>query len=253
MENLSQRIELLGVPVDVVKPENMENLLFQLHEQAGIKQIIFLSIWDLLKARRSSTYLNCLKNAALILPTSKSIVKGAKFLKLDVPERYNPFTTIISFMTSLETRYKSLYLLGGRKGSLRDSEKNIRATYPGLQIVGRCVGYFSKNVEKDVISAIYKANPSLVLASDGIPKGERWIYDRRNQFGSSIFIYNKDILNIFSLRKKRVSKETFQRGNEIWHEVFHNPIKIFLIFPYFWYKLLLLCTRLFKRNKSHKK
>lgn len=249
MEKLSQRIELLGVPVDVVKPENMENLLFQLHEQAGIKQIIFVSVWDILKAKRNANYMNCLKNAALVLPTSKSIVKGAKFLKLPIPERYNPFTTIISFMTSLETRYKSLYLLGGHKGSLMDSERNIRSTYPGLQIVGRYVGYFPKSVEPDVISAIYKSNPSLVLVSDGIKKGEKWIYDHRNKFASSIFIYNKDILNIFSLRKKRVSKETFSRGNEIWYEIFHNPIKIFLIFPFVWYKILLVCNRLFKRNK----
>ena len=126
MEKLSQRIEILGVPVDIVKVEDMENLLFQLHEQAGIKQIIFVSVWDILKAKRSPTYLNCLKNAALVLPTSKSIIKGAKFLKLEKPIRYNPFSTIISFMTALETRYKSLYLLGGHKGSLMDSEKNIR-------------------------------------------------------------------------------------------------------------------------------
>ena len=249
MEKLSERIEILGVPVDVVRPENMEKLLFSLHEQAGIKQIIFLSIWDLLKARRNATYMNCLKNSALVLPTSKSIIKGAKFLKLSVPERYNPFSTIISFMTSLETRYKSIYLLGGHKGSLMDSEKNIRSTYPGLQIVGRYVGYFPKSVEKNVISAIYKANPSLVLVSDGIKKGEKWIYDRRNQFGSSIFVYNKDILNIFSLRKKRVPNEVFQRGTEIWYEIFHNPIKLFLVFPYIWYKILLIFSRLINRKK----
>ena len=251
MKELSQRINILGVPVDIVKHEDMENLLFQLHEEAGIKQVIFLSVWDLLKAKTNSNYLNCLKNAALVLPISKSIVKGAKFLKLPLPERYNPFYTIISFMTALETRYKSLYLLGGHKGSLRDSEKNIRATYPGLQIVGRYVGYFHKSIEKDIISAIYKANPVLVLVSDGIPKGECWIYDRRNQFGSSIFVYNKDILNIFSLRKKRVPKETFQNGREIWYEVVHNPLKIFLIFPFIWYKFLLLCARLFKKNKQN--
>ena len=154
MDKLLERIELLGVPVDVVKPENMEKVLFSLHEQAGIKQIVFITVWDLLKAKCNATYLNCLKSAALVLPTSKSLVKGAKFLKLPVPERYNPFTTIISLMTFLETRYKSLYLLGGHKGSLMDSEKNIRSTYPGLQIVGRYVGFFPKSVEKDVVSAI---------------------------------------------------------------------------------------------------
>ena len=104
-------------------------------------------------------------------------------------------------------------------------------------------------MEADVISAIYKANPSLVLVSEGIKKGERWIYDHRNKFASSIFIYNKDILNIFSLRKKRVPNATFNRGNEIWYEVFHNPIKVFLIFPFMWYKILLVFNRIFKKKK----
>ena len=80
MDKLLERIELLGVPVDVVKPENMEKVLFSLHEQAGIKQIVFITVWDLLKAKRNATYMNCLKSAALVLPTSKSLVKGAKFL-----------------------------------------------------------------------------------------------------------------------------------------------------------------------------
>lgn len=250
MSEKKQRIQLLGVPIDIVKPEDMEELLFSMHEKAGIKQITFLSVWGLLKARRNSEFLNCLKNAALVLPVSKSLIKGAKFLKLPVPVRYNPFSTIVTFMTYLETRYKSVYLLGGHKGSLMDSERNIRATYPGLQVVGRYVGYFPKSVEKDVISAIYKANPSLVLLSDGIPNGECWAYNRRNQFGSSFFIYNKDILNIFSSRKKRVSKKTFDNGHEIWYEILHNPMKIFLIFPFIWYKLLLLVYRIFKKQKK---
>ena len=61
MDKLLERIELLGVPVDVVKPENMEKVLFSLHEQAGIKQIVFITVWDLLKAKRNATYMNCLK------------------------------------------------------------------------------------------------------------------------------------------------------------------------------------------------
>lgn len=249
MESKIERISVLGVPIDCVNPENLEEVLFMLYEKAGIKQIMFVTVWDILKARRNPIYMNCLKNAALVLPTSKSIVKGAKFLKKSVPMRYNPFSTIIAFMTYLETRYKSLYLLGGHKGSLLDSEKNIRSTYPGLQIVGRYVGYFPKSVEKDVVSAIYKTNPALVIVSDGIPKGECWVYDHRNQFGSSFFIYSKDILNIFSLRKKRISKSSFDKGHEIWHEIIHNPLKIFLIFPYMRYKLLLLFYRITKRDR----
>ncbi|MBO4508177.1 MAG: WecB/TagA/CpsF family glycosyltransferase [Spirochaetaceae bacterium] len=244
------RIDVLGVPVDVVKPENLEDVIFSLYEKAGTKQIVFLSIWGLLRAKRSDVYMQCLKNAALVLPISKSIVKGATFLKKSAPVRYNPFSTIISILTSLESRYKSIYLLGGKKSSLMDSERNIRATYPGLQIVGRYVGYYPKSVEKDIISAVYKANPALVLVGDGIRHGEMWAFENRNQFGTSFFIYYKDVLDILSARKKRISKETFEKGKEIWSELIRNPLKIFLIFSYMWYKILLLGWRLFKTDKK---
>ena len=244
------RIDVLGVPVDVVKPENLEDVIFSLYEKAGTKQIVFLSIWGLLRAKRSDVYMQCLKNAALVLPISKSIVKGATFLKKSAPVRYNPFSMIISILTSLESRYKSIYLLGGKKSSLMDSERNIRATYPGLQIVGRYVGYYPKSVEKDIISAVYKANPALVLVGDGIRHGEMWAFENRNQFGTSFFIYYKDVLDILSARKKRISKETFEKGKEIWSELIRNPLKIFLIFSYMWYKILLLGWRLFKTDKK---
>lgn len=248
--NECTRIDVLGVPVDVVKPEDLEDVLFSLYEKAGTKQIVFLSVWGLLKARRNDVYMQCLKNAALVLPTSRSIQKGAAFLKKPVPARYNPFSTIISILTYLESRYKSLYLLGGRKTSLMDSVRNIRATYPGLQIVGRYVGYYPKSIEKDIISAVYKANPSLVLIGDGIPRGETWAFENRNQFGNSFFIYSKDVLDILSVRKKRISKETFDKGHEIWTEIVRNPLKIFLVFSYLWYKILLVCWRLFKVKKQ---
>jgi len=242
-----ERIRLLGVPIDVVRPEHLEKVLFQLIDQAGTKQIVLLSVWNLLKARHNAELKRCLENASLILPISKSIVNGAVFLKRSKPIRYNPFTALILFFTILETRYRSLYLLGGHKSSLIESERNIKATYPGLQIVGRFTGYFSQEVEKDVLSAIFKANPSMVLLSDGISSGIAWPYARRNSFGSSIFVYYRDALSIFSKRKKRVSSATFDSGREIWVEIFRNPLKLFLVFPFIWYIMILIRDKLFGR------
>ena len=243
-----ERIRVAGVPVDVIRPEQLEKVLFELLATSGTKQIVFLSVWNLLKARRNPEYKLCLENASLVLPISKSIIRGAAFLKRTKPVRYNPFSAIISFFTILETRYKSLYLLGGHKNTLIESERNLKATFPGLHIVGRYTGYFPKDMEKDVLSAIFKANPSMVLLADGIPSGVTWSYARRNSFGSSICVYYKDALSIFSKRKKRVSNETFDAGREIWSEIAANPLKIFLVFPYIWYILLLIKDRLSSEN-----
>lgn len=242
------RISLLGVPVDICSPENLENEILELLANPGTKQIIFLSIWNLLRARHKGDYGDAIKNADLIIPVSKSILKGAKFLKLDVPVRYNPFNAVIQILGILDSHYKSLYLFGSTKKTLSKTEHNIRDTFRNLRIIGRYVGYYPKSVENDIVEAIFKAQPSLVLLSDGIKEKNCWAYRRRNRFSSSIFLYYKDAFGIFSERVKRVSEKTFDRGHEMWFEVMHNPFKVFLIFPYIWYILSLVWYRLFKKK-----
>lgn len=130
------------------------------------------------------------------------------------------------------------------------AERNVRSTFPGLQIVGRYVGYYPKAVENDIVQAIFKASPSLALVSDGIREKDCWSYTRRNRFSSSIFLYYRDGIGIFSERIKRVKEKTFERGLEIWSEILHNPLKLFLIFPYIYYIVCLLWYKLFKRNDA---
>lgn len=245
------RIKLLGVPVDICRPEKLEKEILALLDKPGAKQIVFLSVWDLLRARnKKKDFRECLQNADLILPVSKSILSGAQFLKLDVPIRYNPFTTVIQILSILDQHYKSLYMLGGRKKSLQTAERNVRDTFRNLRIVGRYVGYFPKTDEQNVVEAIYKASPSLTLISDGIKEKNLWSYHRRNAFSSSIFLYYKDCFGIFASRIRRVKEKTFNAGKEMWYEIGHNPFKIVLFFPFIWFIIVLVCTRLFKKNNG---
>lgn len=247
-----QRISVVGVPVDLCRPEDLEAAVLELLATPGTKQIIFLSIWDLLRARGKGDWGECVRNAGLILPISKSIVKGAKFLKEPVPVRWNPFHAVIAVLSVLERRYKSIYLLGARKLTLQKAESNLRDTFPNLQIVGRYTGWHSKAAEDAVVEAIYKASPSLVLVSEGIKEKDLWAYRRRNSFASSIFIYYRDALPIFAERMRRMNDKTFDKGLEIYTEIFHNPFKIFLLFPYIRYKLLLLRSWWRKRRAKEK-
>ncbi|MCR4743075.1 MAG: WecB/TagA/CpsF family glycosyltransferase [Treponema sp.] len=244
-----ERINLLGVPVDICEPQNLESEVMEIMAMPGTKQIIFLSIWDLFKARHNEDFAECLKSAALILPISKSILRGAKFLKKDIPVRYNPFTAAIQILSIMDSHYKSIYLLGSSKKTLQQAEVNLRDTFPQLKIIGRFVGYYSKNAESSLVEAIFKSQPDLVLISDGIPEKNCWAYHRRNSFSSSIFLYYKDAFGIFSERIKRVKEKTFDRGHEIFVEILHNPFKIFLLFPFLWYILVLVWYRLFRKNK----
>ena len=73
-----QRIKVLDVPVDICEVQDIEEKILELEAQPGTKQIVFLSVWDLLKARRKGDYARCVQNADLILTISKSIEADVK-------------------------------------------------------------------------------------------------------------------------------------------------------------------------------
>lgn len=258
-----ERINLIGVPIDNISEEELANEILKLDEKRGPKQIMFLSIWDLLHAKISKEFFECIQNAALVLPVSKSLVSGAKFLRFTPPVRHNPCTTIVNIMYALDqhptfsaegdnsmarTQGKTLYLLGGKSDILPLSEKNIRYTFSNLRIVGKFPSYRNKNLENDIIEAIYKSEPSLVLISSGINGKACWAFRHKSRFKKSIFIWHKDIISIFANRKKFIDDKSFKQGLEFWSALTKNPLRIFLLIPYFWYISMLVFYKLFRKN-----
>ena len=230
------RISIVGVPVDICPPQNLETEVLELLAKPGTKQIIFLSIWDLLKARHRGDFAECLKSADLIIPVSKSILKAAKFLKLPVPDRYNPFEAVIQILSILDDHFKSLYLLGSTEKTLQKAEKNLKDTFKNMRILGKHAGYFSKIIEDNIIIALFKAQPSLVLLSDGIKEKNLFTFGEIGAFQD------------FSERVKRVSEKTFNKGHEFFVEILHNPFKIFLVLRILWFWLVVLWYKVFKKK-----
>jgi N-acetylglucosaminyldiphosphoundecaprenol N-acetyl-beta-D-mannosaminyltransferase len=231
----------------------MEAAILALLDKPGPKQIIFLTVWDLLKARRKNHFGECVRNADLVLPVSRSILRGAAFLGRTPLLRYNPFSTVISILSILETHFKSLYLLGGKKKRLLEAERNIKGTFKNLHILGRFIGHYKKTMEDNVVTAINKAAPSLVLVADRAPDRLCWAYKRRNKLSGGIYLYYPEAIAVFSKAKKHISQEDFDKGMEMWFAIAKNPFKVFLIFPYLRYSLLLLGEKLFGARKTDEK
>lgn len=242
-----KRVIVAGVGVDVLPPQDIEKAVLDLVQKPGVKHIVFLSIWDLLKARHKGDFREHIKNADLVIPISKSIIGGAAFLKRELPLRYNPFTFLINVMSALDASFKSVFLLGSRPETLHIARRNVASTFPNLKIFGTHPGFYARNKESDVLKALYKSSPSLVLCSEGLCDGPLWAYKRRDKFQSSIFIYYKDAIGIFAKRIKRINEKTFERGHEIWHELIRNPFKIFRLFSYLWYGVVLFWWKVKKK------
>jgi len=242
-----ERIDFLGVPIDILKEENIETTFLSLLNEKKVSHIIFLSTWDLLKARRRGEFRDMIMNASLVLPTSKSIIKGCSFLKKTVPYRHNPFDTILYILNVVNSHYKSLYVLGATHKSLLLAEENVRTTFTELKFVGRYNGYHKLTLEPFIISAIVKAHPSLVLVGNGIRGGNKWIYRNREKLSDGIYIHDTNIIDIFSKYKRKTNSFLFKHGLEYLPKVLINPLKVFTIFKFLYFKILILVYKIKKK------
>ena len=243
-----QRVNLLNVPIDIVSPEELAYVVYDILKEEKEHNIVLLSLWDLLRARRAGEYRNYVTRASLVIPISKSMISGIKFLTGKKAYRYMPFDFIVSMLTILENREFSCYLLGGRTKVLLKTEKNIRQTFPRLRIVGRFPGYFKRHEEAIIIEAIKKSSPSLLLAGRGIRGKERWIAKNNAVLGNGMRLWCSDIFEVFAERKKHPSRAAFNSGLEWIGYCFQNPLKFFRIFPYINYKFTLLFCKLFVKE-----
>jgi N-acetylglucosaminyldiphosphoundecaprenol N-acetyl-beta-D-mannosaminyltransferase len=239
--------------LDIVPQEALAGKIYELLTPGddGLikgKNIVLLSLWDLLRARGTNEYRDFVQDAAMVLPISKSLIGGARFLTGKTPVRYMPFDFIINLLTILENRELSAYLVGGKSRILKKTEKNIRQTFPRLRIVGRIIGNFKRQDENTILEAIRKASPSLLLIGKGVHGGERWIARNSGLLNSGLRLWCSDIFDVFAERKKRPSHAAFDRGVEWFGYCFQHPLHFFRLFPYIYYRILLLVYRLFKKN-----
>ncbi|MCL2008157.1 MAG: WecB/TagA/CpsF family glycosyltransferase [Treponema sp.] len=250
----SERILFLNVPLDILPRELLSDIILDFKskrlEKAPFHQspnIILLSLWDLLKARRNSEYREYVYKAALVIPISKSIISGAKFLTGKKPVRYMPFDFIINVLSILEKREGSLFLLGGSGSVLKKAEKNLRTTFPHLNIVGRSDARNYRKDETAVIQAIRKSLPDMLLAGKGVRGGELWIARNSAELNSGFRLWCSDLFDILADKRKRPTDAVFDKGLEGIGFFLRNPLRILKIFPFMYFGLLLLVYRLFKR------
>ena len=241
-----KRITLLNVPVDILPEDSLEGVISNLLLDKGRHQIIFLTLRGLLKARGNSEFADTVRKASLVIPVSKRILKGAKFLKKSIPIRYMPFNFAIKLLGILEKQNHSLYLAGSRPAELQITTNNLRDSFPGLGIVGRYAGYFQKEAEENMVLAIKKASPSLVFIGNGIPGRSNWLSKNMKNVNPGLFLWCGECFDIFSGKKKKISNKSWEKGNFAFWDGLRKPWKIIMIFPHIYYLLLLLIHRIRK-------
>jgi N-acetylglucosaminyldiphosphoundecaprenol N-acetyl-beta-D-mannosaminyltransferase len=241
-----KRIDVLNVPLDIVHEDSLEKVIKVMLLNGEYNQIVLLRFKDLMRARRSQEYRRLLSKASLVIPVSPCITAGAAFLKKGKPEKFMPFDFVIKLLGILEKQKGSLYLLSSKPDDLQKTEQNLRASFPEIRLVGRYTGYFSKEAKDNIVVAIKKASPNLLLAGTGVRKKEKWLYNHRQQLNTGLFLWCGECFDIFCGKREKPSRALWSSGFEFIPRFFRNPFRILYIPLFLYYLLLLLIYRMLK-------
>lgn len=246
LESASSRINLLKIPVDVLDENDLESRILELLDNNKSNQIVFLGFKDFIKGKNNKEFRNLLHQAALVLPSTTIITKGIHYLFRKKATNFIQYDFVLKVLSILEKHQKSIYIIGSNKKIISISEKNLKDSYPGLQLVGRCTSNYQKLKENDIILAIKKSSPSLILAGSGLKGKNEWVYLNKKKFNPGLSLWSPDCFEIFSGRKQRPSKSASIRFFTNVKSSIFKPWRVFYILPLLYYYINLIIYKIFK-------
>lgn len=198
------RYSLLGINVDLLSEEEIFNQVRELSKTDKSQQIILLDSYMLMKAKFDKNLANIINSAALVIPISKGIVSGLKFVCGVKGEYHYHYNLIIRLLTFLTDFNENIYILGGKKEAvIRRVESRIKSSFPGIRLMGTYHFGYKKSFEKDLLTAMKKSAPALILVSNSRPKQELWIAKNKKFFPKGVFIGVENFVNIIGSKDKK--------------------------------------------------
>jgi len=237
------RRNVVDVPVDSVDKEQIPEMVQAMVADGGYHQVALVTTWDLIRARWNVRYRRCLREA-LAVPVGTGIVRAARVLRGPAVRRYTPYKFLVHVLSALADRDGSVYVLGGDKASLQTVERNIKATFPGIRVVGRYSGYYPENMERNILTAIRKAHPNLLIVGPGVARGDLWVFVHRKLFNPGMAVWSPEVFEIFADRRPNPARSPLKRGIAGFGGLLHRPWRVVRGPVYLWFGLLIAVHRL---------
>lgn len=144
-------------------------------ERLQRQTILYVNAHCLNLAYVNPHYRALLNNADLVYPDGIGVVWAARFLGGGRMEKATGADWIGPFCERAVARGWRIYMLAGKPGIARTAAAKLIQSYPGLNIVGACDGFFSEKTAQEVLQEIASVAPQVLFVGMGVPRQEAWI------------------------------------------------------------------------------
>lgn len=176
-------------------------------------------------ARENKEYLELIKKSNYIIADGIGIVKGAKILNENIPERIPGIELMIDMLEYGNNNEKKVYFYGAKPETIEKMVDILKNKYPKLNIVGYHHGYYD-DLDNKIMNEVIELKPDYVFVAKGCPLQDEWIIKVLDNVDKGIFMGVGGSFDVISGDVKRAPK-VWQKLNLEWlYRLLGNPQRI---------------------------
>ncbi len=170
---LRKRVNLFGVWIDDISLGGALLLAEKSLAENGKARSFFTPNLEMIAAARGDKRIKKLLNmSSVALPDGFSLKIIAKALGKEIVNTVPGIDFGEELFELAQKLGAGVFLLGGRRGVAKEAARRLRLRYPKLNICGTHHGYFESGGEGDVLDAIERSGPQILIVCRGFPRQE---------------------------------------------------------------------------------
>ncbi len=229
------RIEILGVPVDVVTGPQALDWAVQALANGRPHQVATINPEFVMRARRDPHFAAVLQQADLCLPDGAGLLWAARRQRQPLPTRIAGVDFVRALAGAGSTRGWRFFLLGAAPGVAEAAALALHREYPGLQVAGTFAGSPDATRDAVTVAAVRESRADIVLVAYGAPAQDLWIARNLPATGARMGIGVGGAFDFLAGRTRRAPRWMQDRGLEWLHRLYRQPWRWrrMLALPYF--------------------
>lgn len=220
---MAERINIMGVPVDMVNYEEAMARFRDFVEKDGVSLIVTPNSEIVVNAGKNEALMDAIKQAEMVIPDGVGLVYASKILGHPLQERVTGIDFLGRALGYLAETGKTAYLFGSKPGIADKAAARMEEAYPGLKIAGTHHGYFTEEEEEEILREINEAAPDLLCVALGSPKQELFVLKYKDRLKAKAAIGVGGSLDVWSGDLKRAPEFYRKHGLEWLYRFIQEP------------------------------
>lgn len=218
-------VKILDLPFIAEDRNTILNLISKRVEKDEKTFIITANAEIAMYARENKEYLELTKKSNYIVADGIGIVKGAKLLNKNIPERIPGVELMMDMIKYANLNDKKVYFYGAKPETIEKMVNILKNKYTKLNIVGYHHGYHDDSDNK-IMNEVIQLKPDYVFVAKGCPLQDEWIIKVLDNVDKGVFMGVGGSFDVISGNVKR-APEIWQKLNLEWmYRLLNNPQRI---------------------------